>query len=220
MTSLHQPLNQENAHEQRESAVQRLDLRWSSSSSSSSRVAVDRAPSQPMRRRPMSGGPSSDSVKESRTDPCVADAPPRRRENESERLQQSDDSRSASASGVTTDRPPFQPLTCPGSAPVGRLQQSDSRWSSGSAATSFAGTAFQALAPLRTLAGPSSAEMTTHDALITTIRALCILNLLGKRHKRQSLVASGSETGDKLDTYRSDTSTLQRTSLRRSSAVF
>jgi hypothetical protein len=219
MTSLHQPLNQENAHEHRECAVQRLDLRWSSSSSS--RVTVDRAPSQPMRRRQMSGGPSGGLAKERRNDPFVADTPPRRRENASERLQQSDASRSsASGSGVTTDRPPFQPLTCPGSAPVGRLQQSDSRWSSGSAATSFAATSFQALAPLRTLVGPSSAEMTTHDALITTIRALCILNLSGKRHKRQSLVASGSEAGDKLDTYRSDTSTLQRTSLRRSSAVF
>jgi hypothetical protein len=179
MTSLHQCLNQENVHAQ-ESAVERLHSRWSSSS----RVTVDRPPSQPLSRRQMSGGPSSGSiVKESHTDPCVVgDA--HRRGNAFERLQQSD-SKWTTGSGVIPDRPPMQPLSCRGSA-VGRLQQSDSRWSSGSRPT-FDTTSSQALARHRMLVGPSivsalehSVEKKNQDILKTTIRALCTLKLVGK----------------------------------------
>ena len=189
MTSVHQRLDQENVHE-RESAVERLQSRWSSSS----RLIIDRPPSQPLSRRQMSGGPRSDSVKESHKDPGVGDA--HRRGNAFERPQQSD-LKWTSGSGVITDRPPLQPLSRRGSA-VGRLQQSDSRWSSGSRAT-FDAASSQALARHRMIVGPSrasalkhSVEMKNHDIIETTARALYILNLLGKP---QSLAASVTGTG-------------------------
>jgi hypothetical protein len=69
----HRRLDQEHVHE-RESAVERLHLRWSSSS----RVIADRPPSQPLNRRQMSGKPISCSVKESHKDPSVGDTHRRR----------------------------------------------------------------------------------------------------------------------------------------------
>ena len=127
MTSLHQRLDRENVHE-RESAVERLHSRWSSSS----RVIVGIPPSQPLSRRQMSGGPSSGLIKESHKDPGVGDA--YRRGNAFERPQQSD-SKWTSGSGVITDSPPLQPLSRHqsrrGSA-GGRLQRSNSMWTSGS----------------------------------------------------------------------------------------
>jgi hypothetical protein len=96
MTSLHQRLNQENVHE-RESAVERLQSRWSSSS----RVIVDRPPSHPPTRRQMNRRPSSGSVKESHhKDPDTGNS----------RLRRSN-SKWASGSGVITDSPPLQPLS-------------------------------------------------------------------------------------------------------------
>jgi hypothetical protein len=112
MTSLHQ---------YRESAVEKLHSRWSSSS----RVVGDRPPSQPLSCRPIVGGPSSDSVKEIHyKDQGVGDA--LRRGNTFRMLQQQSDSKWTIGSGVIIDRPPLQPLSCRGSA-VGRLQESDSR---------------------------------------------------------------------------------------------
>jgi hypothetical protein len=121
MTSLHQFLNQENMRE-RESAVERLHSRWSSSF----RIIVDRPPSQPISRRQMSGEPSSCSVKESHQ------KDPGRGGSAARRLQRSN-SKWTSGSGVFTDSPPLQPLSRRGSADR-RLQQSDSRWCSGSQA--------------------------------------------------------------------------------------
>lgn len=60
MTSLRQHLNQVNMHE-RERAVERLQSRWGSSS----RVIVDRPPSQPLSRLEVSANPRISSVKES-----------------------------------------------------------------------------------------------------------------------------------------------------------
>jgi hypothetical protein len=141
MTSLCQRLSQENAHERESAVKQRLHSRWSSSS----RVTVDRPPSQPLsRRQRISGGPNSGgSVKESHKDPGVGDA--HRRGNASKRLHQNH-SRWASGSEVINDRPPFPPPRCRGTA-VGRLQKSDSTCSSGSRAT-FDATSLQALARL------------------------------------------------------------------------
>jgi hypothetical protein len=102
MTILHQCLNQEFVHE-RESAVERLHLKWSSSS----RVIVDRPPSQPLSRRQMSGGPSSGSVKDIHEGPGEGDA--HRGGNVSEEFQLSD-SKWASGSLMITDRPPLQPI--------------------------------------------------------------------------------------------------------------
>jgi hypothetical protein len=187
MTSLRQLLNQENLLE-RENAVERLHSRWSSSV----RVIVDRPPSQPLSRRQMSGGPSSGSVKQShQKDPGVGDA--HRRGNAFERLQQSD-SKWTSGSGVSTDRPPLQPLRCRGSA-ARRLQESHSRWSSGSRATFD--TKF---ARHRMLVGPSSVSALEHSVAMnnqyifkTTMRALCTLTSLGEP---QSPAASVTGTGN------------------------
>jgi hypothetical protein len=166
MTSLHQCPNQENVHAQ-EGAVER--------------VIVDRPPTQPLSRRSMSGGPCSDSVKESHKDPGVGDA--RRRENTFERLQQQSDSKWTSGSGVITDRPPSQPLSRRQMSgepyAVERLQQSDSRWSSGSRATFDTASSSQALAHHRMLVGPSSLSALEHsvetknqDIFETTITTL------------------------------------------------
>jgi hypothetical protein len=185
MTSLHQRLNQECVHE-RESAVERLHLRWSSSS----RVIVDRPPSQPFSRRQMSGGPISCSVKASPNDLGVGDS--RRRGNASEGFQLSD-SKWASSSGVITDRPPLQPLRCRGSA-VGRLQQSDSRWNSGSQ-TNRDRPPSPARANVRMLVGPSrvsalkhSVEMKNHD-------------IVGLNKSLEQLYLSSHNIGD--DDYKS-----------------
>jgi hypothetical protein len=103
MTSLHQQISQEYVHEQ-ECAVEELHSRWSSSSSS--RVIVDRLPSQPVSRHQS------------------------RRGSASGRLQRRNSKRT---SGVIADSPPLQPLSRRRSA-VGRLELSGSRWSSGSEA--------------------------------------------------------------------------------------
>jgi hypothetical protein len=116
MTSLHQRLNQENVHA-RESAVEGLHSRWSSSSSS--QVTVDKLPSQPLSPRQQ-----------------------RQRGSACGRLQRSD-SKWTTGSGVIADSSPLQPLSRRRSA-VGRLEQSGSRWSSGSQAA-FDTAASQAL---------------------------------------------------------------------------
>jgi hypothetical protein len=104
MTSIPQFRNKANVYDA-ESAVERFHSRWSSSV----RVTiVDRPPSQPPNCRQMSGGPSSDSVKESQKYPGVGDA--HRRGNAFERLQRQSDSKWTSGSGDITDRPPLQPL--------------------------------------------------------------------------------------------------------------
>jgi hypothetical protein len=108
-------VNQDNSYG-RDSAVERLYSRWSSSS----QVVVDRLPSQPLSYRQMRGRSAN------------------------ERLQRSH-SKCTSGPGVITDRPPLQPLSYRGSADE-RLQQSDdSRWSSGSQAN-FDTTSPKALA--------------------------------------------------------------------------
>ena len=176
MTSLHQCLSEENMHE-RESAVEGLHSRWSSSS----RVIVDRPPSQPLSRRQMSGKPMSCSVKAIRKDAGVGDT--RRRGNASEGFQLSD-SKWASSSGVITDRPPLQPLRCPGSS-VQRLQKSESRWSSGSRTTLDTALS-QALARHRMQVGPSSVSELEHSVetknqenFEITITALCTAGRTG-----------------------------------------
>ncbi len=171
MTSLHQRLNQECVHE-RESAVERLHLRWSSSS----RVIVDRSPSQQLSRRQMSQGRGSGSVKDNNNDPVVGDA--HRRRSAFGRLQQSD-SKWTSGSEAITDRPPLQPLSCRGSA-IGRVEQSGSRWVSGSRAS------ISAL--------EHSFEMNNHDVFESAVRALCTLNLLRKPQSPAAIV-TGTGSG-------------------------
>jgi hypothetical protein len=192
MTSLHQRINQENVRE-RESEVEGLHSRWSSSS----RGVVDTPPSQPLSRRQMSGGPSSGSVIESQTDPGVCNA--HRRGSVVERLQPSD-LKWTSGSGVSADRPPLQPLSRRGSA-VGKLhQQIDSRWSSGSRAATFDNASSQVLARRRMLVKPSnvsaafkhSVEMKNHDKFETTIRAFCILNCPESRSLSRSASPPGT----------------------------
>jgi hypothetical protein len=168
MTSPHQEhLNQENVHA-RESVVERLQSRWSSSS----RVIVDTPPSQPPSLEQMSGSPSSGSEKESHhEDPGAGGF---QRGSAFERPQRSN-SKWTSGSEVITDSPPLQPLSRRGGSPVGILQQSGSRWSSGSqAACDTASSQALSVSALK-----HSAAMKNHDDDIfeTKIRARCILNL-------------------------------------------
>jgi hypothetical protein len=133
MTSLHQRLNQENVHA-RESAVEGLHSRWSSST----QVVVDRLPSQPLspRRQRQRGGrlQGSDSKWTSGSG-VITDSPPMkprcRRENAVEGIH----SRWRSSTQVVADKLPSQPLSPlqrrRGSA-GGRLQGSYSKWTSGS----------------------------------------------------------------------------------------
>jgi hypothetical protein len=127
MTSLHQRLDQEHVHE-RESTVEKLQSRWSSSY----RDIVDIPPSQPLSRRQMGGRPSSGSVKESHHKGLYTGNS--QRGSAVGRLQ-GRNSRWTSCSGVITDSPPLQPLSRHqsrrGSAD-GRVQRSNSRWTSGS----------------------------------------------------------------------------------------
>jgi hypothetical protein len=171
MTSIHQLLNQENLHE-RESAVERIQSRWSSSS----RVIADRPPSQPLSRRQMSRRPSRSSVNEScHNDPGLGT------ESAVGRLQRGH-SQWTSGSGVVTDSPPLQPLSRRESA-VGKLQQSGSRWSSGPQAI---------VLPNRVSALKHSASAMNHDIFETATRALCILNL-SRRHLSHMASGTGTE---------------------------
>jgi hypothetical protein len=173
MTSLHQLFNQEIVQE-RESAVERAEWlysRWSSSVW----VTVDKPPSQPRNRRQMSGGSSSDSVKESSKYPGVDVA--HRRGNAFERPQQESNAKWTCGFGAITDTPPLQPLSRRVGA-VKRLQRSHSRWSSGSRAT-FDTTMSLALARHQMLFGTSSVSAVEHsvetknqDIFETTIMAL------------------------------------------------
>jgi hypothetical protein len=177
MTSLHQCLYQENALAE-ESAVEGLHSRLSSSS----RVVVDRPPSQPLSRRTMYEGPSRDSANESHEDPQMGDG--HRRGNTFERLQQQSDSKWTSGSGGITDRSPLQPLSRRGPY-VQMIQQSYSRWSSGSRA--ICDTALsQALTGHRILGGPSSVSSLEHsvetknqEIFETLITPLCTAGLTG-----------------------------------------
>lgn len=142
MTTIHQRLNQEHVHE-RESVVERLQSRWSSSSLG----IVDRPPLHPLSHQQTSIG-----------------------------LQQSD-SKWSSDSRVTSDSPPLQPLSHRGSA-VGRLQESGSRWNSGSQAVCDTASP-KMLARHRTIVQRSnvsahehSGVMKDHDKFETTIRAI------------------------------------------------
>jgi hypothetical protein len=96
MTSLHQRLNQENVHE-RESAVEKLQSRWSSSC----RAIVDKPPSHPPTRRQMGGRPSNGSVKESHHKDADTGSYRRGRSN----------SKWDCGSGVIADSPPLLPLS-------------------------------------------------------------------------------------------------------------
>jgi hypothetical protein len=176
MTSLHQCHNQENALAE-ESAVERLH----SSLSSSSRVIVDRPPSQPLSRRTTCRGPKSDLVEESHKDPEMGGV--HQRGYTFERLQQQSDSKWTSGSGGIKDRPPLQPLSHRGS--YVQMMQSDSRWSSGSRA--ICDTALSlALTGHRMLVGPSSVSSLEHsvqtkyqEIFETSITALCTAGLTG-----------------------------------------
>jgi hypothetical protein len=157
MTSVHQLLNQEIMKE-RERAVERaewLHSRWNSNV----RVTVDEPPSQPRSRRQMSGGSSSDSVKESCKYPGVDVA--HRRGNASKRPQLESNAKWTCGYGVITDTPPLQPLSRRVGA-VERVQRSNSRWSSGSRAT-FDTTMSLALARHQMLFGASSVPTLEHS---------------------------------------------------------
>ncbi len=99
MYSLHQLLDQENVLA-RESAVERLQSRWNSSS----RVIVDKPPSQPLSRKQTNGSSSNGSLKESHHKGPFAN------------------SKWTSGSGVVADSPPLQPLSRRGSS-VRRLSR-------------------------------------------------------------------------------------------------
>jgi hypothetical protein len=126
MMNQHQRLNQEHAHE-RESAVEKLQSRWSSSS----RVIVDIPPSQPLIRRQMSGRPSSDSVKESRhKDPGTGNS---QRGSAVGRLQRSRSKRTFGC-GVIAGSPLSQPLSSVAEEAPSEFSSRVARWSSGSPA--------------------------------------------------------------------------------------
>jgi hypothetical protein len=115
MTSLHRRHNQENVHE-REGAVERLESRWSSSS----RVVVDRPPSHPPTRRQMGGRSRSGSEKESHDkDPDTTGGV--RRGSAGGRLERGNP-KWDSSSGIITDSPPLQPLSCRGRESILRPQ--------------------------------------------------------------------------------------------------
>jgi hypothetical protein len=152
-------------HLDQESADERLPSRWSSSS----RVIVDAPPSQPVRRQEMGESPAcSGSVKQtSQHKDNLGTTRNLRRESAFGSLQRSN---SRWTSRVITDSPPLQPLSRRGGspAPVGIIQQSGSRWSSGSQATIFH------------TARKHSAVMKNHDNDIifeATIRSHRILNM-------------------------------------------
>jgi hypothetical protein len=116
-TPTSKPRNQGNVHDA-DTAVESLHSRWNSSV----RVIVDRPPSQPPSHRQMSGGQSSDSVKERHKYPGVGDA--HRQGNAFERLQRQSDSKWTSDSGVITDKPPLKPLRRLGPSSVLALEHS------------------------------------------------------------------------------------------------
>jgi hypothetical protein len=153
MTSIQQLFNQEHVHE-RESAVEWLQSRWSSSS----RVIADRPPLQPLSRRQMSRRPSSSLVNES----CHKEGNSRRGSAVG-RLQRGH-SKWTSGSGVITDSPPLQPLSRRESA-VGKLQQSGSRWSSGSQAA-FDTVSSQAIVRHQIILLPNRVSALKHSATV------------------------------------------------------
>jgi hypothetical protein len=115
MTSLHQRLNQENVHG-REGAVERLQSRWSSSS----RDIFDRPPSHPPTRQQMGGRSRSGSEKESHhKDPGNTGGV--RRGSAGGRLERGNP-KWDSSSGIITDSPPLQPLSCRGRENILRPQ--------------------------------------------------------------------------------------------------
>jgi hypothetical protein len=163
----------------RESAVERLQSRWSSSS----RAIVDTPPSQPLNLQRLSGSPSSGSVKEShQKDPGAGDF----RQRSAFGRPQGSNSKWTSDSGAITDSPPLQPL-------------SGSRWNSGSQAA-FDMASSQALVRHRMIVRPSSVSALNHSAAMknhdndifeTTIRTRCILNL-SRMHLAPHCIASRS----------------------------
>jgi hypothetical protein len=136
MMNQRQRLNQEHVHE-RESAVERLQSRWSSSSL----VIVDIPPSQPLNRRQTSGRPSSDSVKESRhKDPGTGDP---RRGSAVGRLQRRRSKRTFGY-GVIAKSPLLQPLSSVAEEEPSEFSSRVARLSSGSPAA-FGTASSQAL---------------------------------------------------------------------------
>jgi hypothetical protein len=182
--SLHQQINEDNVHE-RESAAERLQSRWISSS----RAIVDRPPSQPPSPRRMSRRPSSVSVEESQhKDPRTGDS---QEGSHNERLQCSD-SKWTSGSGVITDSPPSKPPSHRGVA-VERLELGGSRWNSGSQADF--GTASSPALGCHRMKFEHSAAIKKHDTFDTPFWNLSRRDL--------SQTASGCESGMRCTTSRS-----------------
>jgi hypothetical protein len=180
--SLQQQINEDNVHE-RESATERLQSRWISSS----RVIADKPPSQPLSPRRVSRRPS---ICSSISSASISSA---------EESQWINSKWTSGSGGVITDSPPSQPRS------HGRLEQSGSRWNSGSHSQADFGTASsQAPGCHRTIFQPStisalehSAPMKKQDSFESTF---CTLNL-SQRHL--SRTASGAESGLRCTTSRS-----------------